>query len=276
MGLSLIKGNSGYIGLDKRGEVASTGTTGSVSIRKHYLERKRGNFKPIGPETNVLFEDDFSSGDLSKWNVYNGSEPSQWEVNTSSACLNSAGASQTIPSGSTYAAFISDDNGVSNDYTNNSDCHMVFTFTVPEGTTSLTLTFDWMCFGERSSGLGSYDYGYINYINPTTFTPAAGTEYSTETGTGRERIIGSDTSPNTDSGKFTGDGTSSRNNSASSGWVYEKITIDSSEITTGVWCDGITCSNGTTRGIMFSWASDSSVIDNPSWTISNVKLTYNE
>ena len=44
MGLSSKKGNSGYIGLDKRGEVASTGTTGSVSVRKHYLERKRGNF----------------------------------------------------------------------------------------------------------------------------------------------------------------------------------------------------------------------------------------
>ena len=91
MGLSLIKGNSGYIGLDKRGEVASTGTTGSVSVRKHYLERKRGNFGPIVPtDPSVLFEDDFSSDDLSKWTVYNGSEPSQWEVNTYTACLNSS------------------------------------------------------------------------------------------------------------------------------------------------------------------------------------------
>ena len=55
MGLSLVKGNSGYIGLDKRGEVASTGTTGSVSVRKHYLERKRGNFAPISPTpSNIL------------------------------------------------------------------------------------------------------------------------------------------------------------------------------------------------------------------------------
>lgn len=276
MGLSLIKGNSGYIGIDKRGEVASTGTTGSVSVRKHYLERKRGNLEPITPDTgNVLFEDDFSTGDLSKWTLYNGSEPSQWEVNTSSGCLNSAGTPQTIPSGSTYAAFISDNGGVNNNYSNNSDAHMLFTFTVPPGTTSLILEFDWMCFGERASGLANYDYGYVNYINPTTFTPAAGTEYTTAIATGRERIIGSDTSPNTDDGKFTGDGTSSRNNSASSGWVYEKITIDNSEVTSGVWCDGITCTNGTTRGIMFSWASDSSVIDTPAFTIANVKLTYN-
>ena len=37
-----------------------------------------------------------------------------------------------------------------------------------------------------------------------------------------------------------------------------------------VWCN-----NDCTRQIMFSWASDSSVINNPGWTIANVKLTYN-
>jgi len=274
MGLSLIKGNSGYIGIDKRGEVASTGTTGSVSVKKHYLERKRGNFAPISPtSSNILFEDDFATGDLSKWTLYNGSEPSQWEVNTSSACLNSSGVAQTIPSGSTYAAFISDDNGLTNNYDNYSDPHMVFEFTIPSDitATNLTLTFDWMCFGERSSGLGSYDYGYVDYIDPSLFTPSAGSEYASSSSTGRERIIGTNVNPNTDSGKFTGDGSSSRNNSASSGWVTENITIDSSEITrSGLWCD-----NNCTRGIMFSWASDSGVIDEPGWTIANVKLIYN-
>jgi len=274
MGLSLIKGNSGYIGIDKRGEVASTGTTGSVSVKKHFLERKRGNLGPIVPtDPSVLFEDDFASGDLSKWTVYNGSEPSQWEVNTYTACLNSSAVAQTIPSGSTYAAFISSDNGNSNDYTNNSDPHMVFEFTIPSDitATSLTLTFDWMCYGERSSGLGRYDYGYIHYIDPSLFTPSAGSEYDSSSSTGRERIIGTNVNPNTDSGKFTGDGSSSRNNNASAGWVTENITIDSSEITrSSLWCD-----NDCTRGIMFSWASDSGVIDEPGWTIANVKLIYN-
>ena len=275
MGLSLIKGNSGYIGIDKRGEVASTGTTGSVSVRKHYLERKRGNFGPIVPtDPSVLFEDDFASGDLSKWTVYNGSESSQWKVNTYTACLNSSGVAQTIPSGSTYAAFISNNNGTSNNYDSNSDPHMVFEFTIPSDitATSLTLTFDWMCFGERTSGLGSYDYGYVDYIDPSLFTPSAGSKYSSSSSTGRERIIGTNVNPNTDSGKFTGDGSSSRNNSASSGWVTENITIDSSEITrSSLWCD-----NDCTRGIMFSWASDNSNIDQPGWTIANVKLRYNE
>ncbi len=275
MGLSSLKGNSGYLGIDKRSEVGSTGTTGNMSVRKVYLERRSGNLEPISPTpSNLLFQDDFSSGDLSKWTLYNGSEPSQWEVNTYTACLNSSGVAQTIPSGSTYAAFISNNNGTSNNYDNNSDPHMVFEFTIPSDitATSLTLTFDWMCFGERSSGLGSYDYGYVDYIDPSLFTPSAGSEYDSSSSTGRERIIGTNVNPNTDSGKFTGDGSSSRNNSASAGWVTENITIDSSEITrSGLWCD-----NDCTRGIMFSWASDSSVIDNPGWTIANVKLTYNE
>ena len=280
MGLSLIKGNSGYIGIDKRGEVSSTGTTGNVSIRKHYLERRRGNFSPIEPPgpVNVLFEDDFATGDLSNWTVLNGSEASQWEVNTSSACLNSAGTPQTIPSGSTYAAFISNDGGTSNDYSPNSDVHMYFDFTIPADitVTSLTLEFDWMCFGERSTGVGSYDYGYINYLNKSHPSydgrPVAGSEYTTDVQY-MERVRGTNTSPNIDGGKFTGDGTSSRNNSASSGWVYENITIDATEITAdsgSLWCD-----NDCTRSIVFSWASDSSIQDNPAWTIANVKLTYN-
>jgi len=277
MGLSLVKGNSGYIGLDKRGEVASTGTTGSVSVRKHYLERKRGNFAPIGPETNVLFEDDFSSGDLSNWTVYNGSESAVWYVGTdvrdsNGGTGNEGGSPVTIPSGSTYSAFVSNNN--TNNYYNISvDVHMVFEFTIPSDVTanSLTLEFDWMCFGERGSAIGSFDYGYLNYIDPSSFTPSAGVEYETDT-TSRERIIGTNTSPNTDDGKFTGDGASSRNSAAINNFVYENITIDSTEITqSGLWCD-----NNCTRAIMFSWTSDSSVVDNPSWTIANVKLTYNE
>ena len=277
MGLSLIKGNSGYIGIDKRGEVASTGTTGSVSVRKHYLERKRGNFTPIGPETNVLFEDYFATGDLSNCTVYNGSESSVLYVGTdvrdsNGGSGNEGGSSVTIPSGSTYAAFVSNNN-TNNYYNNLVDVHMVFEFTIPSDVTatSLTLEFDWLCFGERGSGSGSFDYGYLNFINPSSFTPVAGTEYTTDT-TSRERIIGTNTSPNTDSGKFTGDGSSSRNSSALNNFVYENITIDNTEITqSGLWCD-----NNCTRAIMFSWTSDSSVIDNPSWTIANVKLTYNE
>lgn len=274
MGLSTIKGNSGYLGIDKRGEVGSTGSTGTISVRKFYLERLGGNLSPISPTNNVLFEDDFSSGNLTNWTVYNGSESSIWFVGTdvrdsNGGTGNEGGSPVTIPSGSTYSAFVSNNN--TNNYYNISvDVHMVFEFTIPSDVTatSLTLEFDWMCFGERGSGIGSFDYGYLNYINPSSFTPVAGTEYTTDT-TSRERIIGTNTSPNTDNGKFTGDGASSRNSAAINNFVYENITIDSTEITqSGLWCD-----NNCTRAIMFSWTSDSSVVDNPSWTIANVKLT---
>lgn len=277
MGLSTIKGNSGYLGIDKRGEVGSTGSTGTISVRKFYLERLGGNLSPISPTNNVLFEDDFSSGNLTNWTVYNGSESSIWFVGTdvrdsNGGTGNEGGSPVTIPSGSTYSAFVSNNN--TNNYYNISvDVHMVFEFTIPSDVTatSLTLEFDWMCFGERGSAIGSFDYGYLNYIDPSSFTPSAGVEYETDT-TSRERIIGTNTSPNTDNGKFTGDGASSRNSAAINNFVYENITIDSTEITqSGLWCD-----NNCTRAIMFSWTSDSSVVDNPSWTIANVKLTYNE
>ena len=272
MGLSSIKGNGGYIGVDKRGEVSSSGSTGNISVRKHYLERRRGNLTPEPPTTDVLFQDNFSSGDLSKWSVYNGSQNSQWVVGDSTSCLNENGDSQTIPSGSTFAAYLSDDNGVTNTYEDNTNAHMVFGFTIPDDVTitTLTLEFDWMCSGERGGGVDSYDYGYLNYINPSTFTPSGGGGYATSSGTGREKIIGTNTSPNTDNGKFSGEESGSRNNDAKDGWVYENITLDSNEITTGVWCD-----NGCDRGIMFSWRSDGSVLNQPGWTVANVKLTYN-
>ena len=149
MGLSSIKGNGGYIGVDKRGEVSSSGSTGNISVRKHYLERRRGNLTPEPPTTDVLFQDNFSSGDLSKWSVYNGSQNSQWVVGDSTSCLNENGDSQTIPSGSTFAAYLSDDNGVTNTYEDNTNAHMVFGFTIPDDVTitTLTLEFDWMCSG---------------------------------------------------------------------------------------------------------------------------------
>lgn len=265
MGLSILKGNGGYIGLDTRPNITSS--IGCLSIRKHYLERTAGNFVPT-ISNNVLFEDDFSTADLSKWTVLNGSEPSKWIVGT--GVNDSGGSSVTIPSGSTYAAYISSNNST-NIYTNSSDTHMYFDFDIPADATSLTLTFNWMCWGERSTGFGSYDYGSIMFADPTLFTPSAGTEYAASSGTGWERLIGSNTADNTDSGKFTGDGTGCRSvNTSKTAFVTEDITIDGTEITTGtLW------TTGTTRRLIFSWNSDGSITDDPSWTIANVKLIYN-
>jgi hypothetical protein len=112
--------------------------------------------------------------------------------------------------------------------------------------------------------------GYLLFFNPSSFTPAAGSSYA-ESGTGWERIIGSDTAPDLDGGRFTGDSnTASRSNAVTrTGFIYERITIDGTEISSsGLWCTNCT------RAISFSWLSDTSVQDNPSFTIANVKLSY--
>lgn len=244
MGLSLIKGNSGYIGIDKRGDVSSTGTTGNVSIRKHYLERKRGKLGPISPVTNILFEDDFEDGTLNKWTVANeggsGTAKSDWVV-----------GSAVSSTGGTQSAYISDNDGANAQYYGSSqrDSHIYFDFDVPADATSLTLIFDWRCNGE-----GSFDNGYVNYWN-TSSTPIAGTEYTSTT----DRLGGDA------NGRFN----DSYQPGADLNWFTETITID------GTSGNGPNFNPGTTQRIVFSWTNDSSVENNPGMCIDNVKLTYN-
>lgn len=245
MGLSSIKGNSGYIGIDKRGEVASTGTTGSVSVRKQFLERRRGNFAPITPTGNVLFEDDFEDGTLNKWTVANeggaGTAKSDWVVGTA-----------VSSSGGTQSAYISDNNGVNAQYygSGQRDSHIYFDFDVPSLATSLTLEFDWRCNGESS-----FDFGYVNYWN-TTSTPVAGVEYTSLT----DRLGASSAS-----GRFN----DSYQPGSDLSWFREVITID------GTSGNGPLFTPGTTQRIVFSWTNDSSIENNPGMCIDNVILIYN-
>lgn len=76
----------------------------------------------------------------------------------------------STPYAGTNAAFISNDNGVTNAYTNTSTQVSYFyrDITVPAGETIITLTFQWKNNGES----GSYDRPFV-YIAPTTSTPVA-------------------------------------------------------------------------------------------------------
>jgi len=274
MGLSSLKGNSGYLGVDKRNKVGGAGGAGNISVRKFYLERLSGNLAPIPPGgITTLFSDDFNDGTLNKWTVINGSEPSVWYVgsavrDSNGGTGNEGGSLVTIPSGTTNSAFISN-NSTNNYYASNTDCHMYFDFTIPLAATSITLTFDWLCYGERAVGFTNYDYGYITFADPSLFTPVAGTEYGSS-GTGYERLVGSNTADNEDNGKFTGDGTSARSsNTSKNTFVHESMTIDGTEITSAtLWAPS------TVRRIIFSWASDSSLMNNPSFSIANVILKF--
>ena len=119
MGISSRKTNGGYIGVDTRINV--TGSVGVVSQRKHRLARFGGNLTPVTP-SSAIFEDDFSSGD------FNGATGGSWNTNASDeagtftkkwivgqSTKNSSGDNITIPSGSSYAAYVTDD-GTDNHY----------------------------------------------------------------------------------------------------------------------------------------------------------------
>ncbi len=62
MGLSNLKGNGGYIGVDNRGKTDSN-SVGSMSLRKYYLERIGGKLPPSGTvpssNTTVWYDADY-------------------------------------------------------------------------------------------------------------------------------------------------------------------------------------------------------------------------
>jgi hypothetical protein len=300
-----IKGNSGFVNIDKRFGTATGDTKGMVQREQHFLERKQNRMPSGGPagvedyfcsgnggtgdNGSCLFVDDFRSGGFTSpqvgdpWTVVNGSEASTWIVGTdirddNAGSGNEGGSSVTIASGKTNCAFISS-NGTNNYYTTNSEPHIYFTFDIPSDAVSLTLEFDWMCYGEISSSdtaYTNYDFGYLLFFDQAGFTPAAGTKYDDGTSpseTDWERIIGSNTADFNSGGRFSGDGGSGNarsENTSRTQFVYENITIDGTEIgETGLWCTNCT------RSISFSWMSDGSIQDNPSMTIANVRLSYN-
>jgi len=262
MGISSRKGNGGFIGSDSR--TVLTGSAGNTSLKKHILERNKGNYTPEYP-SEYIFEDTFATGDLSKWTNVVESATKQWICGQNTK--GSDGAVKTIPSSSTHSAYISDDS-TDNHYAANTECHMYFDFDIPAGASGLELTFEWMCYGENSTGASSYDFGYIMFADPSLFTPVGGTGYGTS-GTGYERIIGSNVAANTNNGKFNSEDSNSRagTSAARNAFYAENITIDGTEITTGtLWQTGVT------RRLVFSFESDSSVQNQPAWTVANVRL----
>ena len=277
MGISARKTNGGYIGTDTRINV--TGSVGVISQRKHRLSRLGGNLEPVVP-SDVVFFDNFSSGDFSgaigaTWNTNAsdeaGSLTRKWMVGQ--VTKNGEGDNVTIPSGSLYAAYVTDD-GTDNHYRSSTDVFIYFDFTIPTGTKpSLTLTFDWMCQGENSSGNDRYDYGYI-LISTQEFEPEAGTKLSgLDNEDGWERITNTNISSfNSNVGKFNSEDSNSRSPTnvtpnAQTEWVSDNITLNDVKITSeGMWVAGAA------RRLIFGWTSDSSIQDQPSWTLANIKL----
>ncbi|HRO99265.1 MAG TPA: LamG domain-containing protein, partial [Flavobacteriales bacterium] len=93
------------------------------------------------------------------WSVDNGTVANQWFLGT-------------VPSFATRSAYISNNGGVSNAYTNSSASvsHFWRDVTFPAGETNVTLSFDWEVVGET----GFWDAVMV-HVAPTTYTPAATT-----------------------------------------------------------------------------------------------------
>lgn len=244
MGLSFLRGNSGYVGADGRTTAGQDGTVGNMNVQKHFLGRQAGNFFPIGA-SKVLFEDDFESGNLNKWTVINataGTEQNIWVAGTA------------VSASGTTSAYISNDGSShvyssvgSNDEAWNS--HMYFEFTIPAAATGLTLDFDWRCNGEEGSGEDDYDFGYVQFTTDA-YVPDVGSEY-----------VGARVGATTNDGKFN----DSYDSDADTQWVHETITINS---TTDNWCTN--CN----RRLVFSWTNDLSGEYQPPFAIDNVLLVW--
>lgn len=85
------------------------------------------------------------------------------------------------------AIYISNDNGITNNYATTSTATVTFAYrdvAIPTGTTTSTFSFDWRCNGERTVGT-DYDYFRV-WLTPTSFTPTLGTQITA--GAGRIQV----------------------------------------------------------------------------------------
>jgi gliding motility-associated-like protein len=171
---------------------------------------------------DLNFATDFETAS-NGFTIVNGSQTNKWVIGT--ATFNSP----------THALYISNDDGVSNNYTNNSTSvvHAYRDINIPAGATQMNLNFDWKNVGENG-------FDYIRVWNvPTAFTPAAGTQ--TTANATRVQI----------GGNFVG----------SSTWANYTNNIDVS-----AWA-------GTTRRFVFEWRNDNIIGSNPAGAIDNVSFS---
>jgi hypothetical protein len=98
------------------------------------------------------------------WSVVNGTVTNKWNI-----------VAASTPTAGTKAAYISNDNGVTNTYDNGSACRVHFyrDITFPAGETVIKLTFKWKATGE-----GLYDYLTVATM-PTSVTPVVNSPIAT-------------------------------------------------------------------------------------------------
>ena len=105
-----------------------------------YSEVKTLNFRTIQNPATLPFSDDFEDGN--KWVFVNGELTNAWVLGTA------------VNHGGSHALYISNDNGLSNAYTNNEAAMVYATKVITfEETAIYQISYDWICNGEST-----YDY----------------------------------------------------------------------------------------------------------------------
>jgi hypothetical protein len=198
---------------------------------------------------SYLLNEEWGTGTFStnSWTVVNGTQ-NRWFVGTASSASGS------------YSAYISNDSGVSNAYSNVADIsHFYKDITIPNESGDFYLSFDWRCNGEDSEVDNTfYDYGSVVLAQPRT-NVVAGTEVSTTPAT---ILNGGPTSSTvlrrigavSNNGKF--------NNNY---WGY----VD------GFWRQEVILLNnykGLSKRLVFTWKSDNLTIGNPPFAVDNIKI----
>src|SRR5690606_23083416 len=178
------------------------------------------NTPQIPATTN--FTDDFEAASTS-WTLNNGTQTNKWVVGSA------------VSNGGTQSLYITNDNGVSNAFTNNSATvvHAYRDITIPDNVDQLLLSYDWRALAESCC-----DYLKV-WIVPLAYTPTPGTLIPNGGG-------------NTQYG-------SNMNGNASFTTVNQIIAAGAYE--------------NTTIRLVFEWRNDGSVGNNPPAAVDNINLS---
>jgi len=141
--------------------------TQSFKLKVRWLKAKAlllllGLILPIldaNAQTALPYSQSFE-GATHGWTLSNGTQVNQWVVGSA------------VSNGGTKSLYISNDNGVNNNYNNTSTSvvHAYKDFTIPANVSEIALGFDWRALAESG-----WDYLRV-WLVPSTFTPTLGTE----------------------------------------------------------------------------------------------------
>jgi large repetitive protein len=177
---------------------------------------------PQIPATLPVAEN-WESGSTNGWTLSNGTQTNKWVYGT---------ATSNSP---THSIYVSNDNGVTNAYTNtaSSVVHAYRDLSIPTGTTDVSVSFDWKNIGETG-----WDYVRV-WLVPATWTPTVGTQITAAT----DRIqLG---------GNFVGNASWTTFNNIQSWATYA----------------------GGLRRIVFEWRNDGIIGTNPPGAIDNINIS---